>query len=174
MIKHFPILGGKAHVVELSEGAIHPHINPQQTRLWWKYEKDTGGLSFKWCDLPAGNWQIVGRLSGMCECFVCGGDGKETCNNPDHGFLSFIGGVVGANESACPVCGHDENHKVPNGGDCECCDGVGAITVNRFIDACEEYEYDDYPVPPEPLESAILAEIPSIPNVENLLILKRI
>jgi len=29
------------------------------------------------------------------KCPACNGDGKETCNNPDHGFISFIGGELG-------------------------------------------------------------------------------
>jgi hypothetical protein len=58
-------------------------------------------------------------------CPDCGGDGKETCNNPDHGFIGGIGGEI--SRLGCPVCGHDENYKVPNGGDCETCNGTGAI-----------------------------------------------
>ena len=51
-------------------------------------------------------------------CPECGGDGKETCTNPDHGLISALSwhdiGRIG-----CPCCGHDPGHKVPNGGKCE-------------------------------------------------------
>jgi hypothetical protein len=133
--------------VELPEGAIKPHVNHVGATPFIVYHLRSiaDGYHQHNIQLPPGNWQLIGRLSEMCNCFVCGGDGKETCNNPDHGFLGAIGGVVGANESACPVCGHNPNHKVPNGGECECCDGIGFLTVNQFIDACEEYGYDDSP-----------------------------
>lgn len=61
------------------------------------------------------------------ECPACGGGGKETCDNPDHGFISALTwhdkGRLG-----CPCCGHDPNHKVINGGKCETCDGSGVAT----------------------------------------------
>lgn len=56
-------------------------------------------------------------------CEDCGGDGKDTCNNPDHGFIEAMPGEIG--RLGCPVCGHDEDYKVPNGGDCEICNGTG-------------------------------------------------
>lgn len=59
------------------------------------------------------------------ECDACGGDGKETCQNPDHGFISAMPGDIG--RLGCPVCGHDENHKILDGGDCEECDGDGSL-----------------------------------------------
>ena len=59
------------------------------------------------------------------ECYACGGDGKETCDNPDHGFIEFVGGEIG--RLGCPVCGHDPDHKVPNGGPCDICNGTGFI-----------------------------------------------
>ena len=63
------------------------------------------------------------------DCYMCGGDGKETCNNPDHGFMSAVSGET--YRLGCPVCGHDENHKVPNGGVCEVCNGVGKLKVQN-------------------------------------------
>ena len=61
-------------------------------------------------------------------CPECGGDGKETCTNPDHEFINAFSwhdiGRIG-----CPCCGHDENHKVINGGKCEMCNGTGRIIV---------------------------------------------
>jgi len=56
------------------------------------------------------------------ECPDCGGDGKETCNNPDHGFMRDFGDAHG-----CPCCGNDPEHKIPNGGNCERCCGIGEI-----------------------------------------------
>ncbi len=58
-------------------------------------------------------------------CETCGGDGKETCNNPDHGGIES--GLFGRdnNRLGCPVCGHNENHKVSGGGDCFDCEGTG-------------------------------------------------
>jgi hypothetical protein len=61
------------------------------------------------------------------ECETCGGDGKETCNNPDHGFIDGVGGEVA--RLGCPCCGHDPKHKVKNGGDCEDCNGTGRKTI---------------------------------------------
>ncbi len=62
-------------------------------------------------------------------CLDCGGDGKETCHNPDHGFISALSfhdiGRVG-----CPCCGHDPDHKIKNGGECDTCDGKGHTTYD--------------------------------------------
>lgn len=74
-------------------------------------------------------------------CPVCGGDGKETCTNPDHGFIRSLSfhdiGRIG-----CPCCGHDENHKVPNGGNCDCCDGNGAVNEETCELILSEYQID--------------------------------
>lgn len=83
-----------------------------------------------------------GLVEPYYTCFVCGGDGKETCTNPDHGFISALSfhdvGRIG-----CPVCGHDPNHKVKNGGDCECCKGTGKLNSFEFSHEANEYAYDD-------------------------------
>jgi len=66
-------------------------------------------------------------------CPDCGGDGKETCSNPDHGFIYVLGGLESGlpgsdvGRLGCPVCGHDPDHKVPNGGNCETCNGTGRV-----------------------------------------------
>ncbi|WP_418360150.1 hypothetical protein [Sphingobacterium detergens] len=79
-------------------------------------------------------------------CFVCGGDGKETCTNPDHGLLGALGSMgASANESACPVCCHDPNHKIKSGGPCECCSGTGKLTEDEFAIMSNWYAYDDEP-----------------------------
>jgi len=82
-------------------------------------------------------------------CPDCGGDGKETCNNPDHGFLIMIGSVVGANESACPCCGHSEDHKIrkwSNGkyiqSDCYSCSGSGIVDESKCISILEDFNID--------------------------------
>lgn len=60
------------------------------------------------------------------ECSDCFGTGKIICSNPDHGFLSIMS-FRGANESRCPVCGHDEMHRTKD--DCESCIGTGKQKV---------------------------------------------
>ena len=70
----------------------------------------------------------------ICTCPECGGDGKETCNNPDHGFIVAVGGDIG--RLGCPVCGHDPSHKVPKGGVCEVCAGTGHVTLGVVIEYC--------------------------------------
>ncbi len=72
----------------------------------------------------------MGVVDTTCE--YCGGDGIETCNNPDHGFINAVGGEL--QRLGCPVCGHDENHKVrywKDGkyeyGKCDYCFGTGHV-----------------------------------------------
>lgn len=66
--------------------------------------------------------KIVEAVNEICT--MCGGDGKETCDNPDHGFIdALVFSDVG--RLGCPVCGHSGNHKVKNGGPCEDCNGTG-------------------------------------------------
>ncbi len=67
-------------------------------------------------------------------CPACGGDGKETCNNPDHGFIHGALGSTDTGRLGCPVCGHSEDHKVPNGGDCFTCNGSGKVTKKVLLD----------------------------------------
>lgn len=75
---------------------------------------------------------------GECEmselCIHCWGDGIERCDNPDHGLLSALS-FRGANESACPCCGQDEQwrmRKWKNGkyewNECPECNGTGKAT----------------------------------------------
>lgn len=78
----------------------------------------------------------------ICPC--CGGDGKETCTNPDHGFIDFIGGETG--RLGCPVCGHHPEHKVRSGGLCDTCEGSGKVTVAQFNFFCLDTGYDNEPV----------------------------
>ena len=67
-------------------------------------------------------------------CPDCSGDGIATCHNPDHGFLSSF---MGANESACPCCGHDHNYKMK--GKCYTCDGNKIVSYEEG----EQYIYDN-------------------------------
>jgi len=67
-------------------------------------------------------------------CPECNGDGKETCANPDHGFIGAIGGEL--QRLGCPVCGHDENFKIYNKdgtqNKCEVCNGTGKVKMIIF------------------------------------------
>lgn len=85
-------------------------------------------------------------MSALVKCPCCMGDGKETCHNPDHGFIDVMGwndiGRLG-----CPVCGHHPKHKVgshrANGGDpCEECDGKGEVSEEKARAFCNGMEYD--------------------------------
>lgn len=70
------------------------------------------------------SWRI------MVTCYECGGDGRETCTNPDHTRENKNGDMVRVNFNfCCPVCGYSENGKVPNGGTCSVCNGTGAISA---------------------------------------------
>ena len=121
---------------ELSKNGIYFKIEKgDRYYLGWKFE-----FLCKGSDLTE---EIASELvEKQCVCFVCGGDGKETCTNPDHGFISMLSfhdvGRVG-----CPVCGHDPNHKVKNGGSCECCNGLGKLTESQFEEQSYEYGFDD-------------------------------
>ncbi|MBD2803056.1 hypothetical protein ID854_22070 [Xenorhabdus sp. M] len=77
----------------------------------------------------------------MAICPECCGDGKETCNNPDHGFISALS-FHDTGRLGCPGCGHDEFHKVKNGGDCEVCQGSGEVTERLFQAYCKRYDFD--------------------------------
>ena len=74
-------------------------------------------------------------------CFVCGGDGKETCTNPDHGFINALS-FHDVGRLGCPVCGHDPHHKVRRGGDCDCCHGSGKLTEMDFALQAILYDFD--------------------------------
>ena len=65
-------------------------------------------------------------IENICE--ACGGDGIETCDNPDHGFIEAMPGDVG--RLGCPCCGHDEDHKI-KGSKCPECKGTGKIMENQ-------------------------------------------
>lgn len=76
------------------------------------------------------------ELRTMLICKTCGGDGKETCTNPDHNFIESPLGAVGPGDIGrigCPTCGHDPEHKVPNGGACDDCEGTGLIGIDRIV-----------------------------------------
>jgi len=65
-------------------------------------------------------------MSEEIECDECNGTGQEICDNPDHGFIGAVAGETG--RLGCPVCGHDELHRVA-GTTCGKCDGTGTVKV---------------------------------------------
>ena len=73
-------------------------------------------------------------------CPDCGGDGKDTCHNPDHGFYGMIS-FTDEGRIGCPACGHDPNNKVRRKGAycvCETCNGTGICSEdvgNKFLAA---------------------------------------
>lgn len=89
-------------------------------------------------------------MLGEVLCPDCFGDGIETCHNPDHGFLSSVlGAVYGANESACPCCGHSSDHKMK--GKCYTCNGTGQVSkenydkyLDEFVDEDDRYIVDEH------------------------------
>lgn len=64
-MKHFEILGGKAHVVELPEASEFPRI--ENGTLKAERTHNDYSTSLVRLNLPAGNWKIVGRLSEVTE-----------------------------------------------------------------------------------------------------------
>jgi hypothetical protein len=89
---------------------------------------------------------MVELLEGATDieiCPDCSGDGIETCHNPDHGFLSgVLGGVCGANTSACPCCGHSQDHKMR--GKCYTCKGTGQVSKDEFGAYLDEFSPENY------------------------------
>jgi hypothetical protein len=73
-------------------------------------------------------------------CPGCMGDGQETCHNPDHGFIGAMPGEI--NRLGCPCCGHDEQHKVKNGEQCELCGGDGLVVKGIAVEFCADMDYD--------------------------------
>lgn len=74
-------------------------------------------------------------------CPDCFGDGKDTCHNPDHGFIDALS-FHDIGRLGCPVCGHHPKHKVRSGGDCETCAGVGSVTFEAAEAFCTGCDYD--------------------------------
>lgn len=97
-----------------------------------------------WMPLPESPQTDTHQLPATTVCPYCQGDGKETCLNPDHGFIDAMSfheiGRLG-----CMVCGHDERHKVPGGWNCELCHGFGRVSWAVAEKFCIEmnYKFDD-------------------------------
>lgn len=72
-------------------------------------------------------------------CPDCGGDGKETCHNPDHGFIGAMGGEMA--RLGCPCCGHNRDYKMK--GDCETCGGKGDVSWATFIEFVDNNDVGD-------------------------------
>lgn len=140
-----------------------------------------------WFEIPNGS-TLIGTVTASTmdfdagayityNCLACGGDGKETCNNPDHGFISAMGGAPKNNHGSrahdvgrlgCPVCGHDPDFKVyrfnfitgkreqPS---CDECHGAGKMSYEE----CQTYmdnnsRVDEYiETPTEAIRSALAA-----------------
>lgn len=66
----------------------------------------------------------------LVTCPECGGDGVETCNNPDHGFFSWMPGETG--RLGCPGCirGNPKHYGHP----CIQCDGLGLLPITEAAD----------------------------------------
>ena len=84
----------------------------------------------------------------LIKCPDCFGDGIETCHNPDHGFLTGVLSIKGVNESACPCCGHSEDHKMRtwnmktgkyDDNQCDTCSGSGKVTKIQYNAYLSEY-----------------------------------
>lgn len=80
-------------------------------------------------------------ISDLVTCPCCAGDGKETCHNPDHGFISALS-FHDIGRLGCPVCGSHPQHKVRKGGSCEVCDGTGCIEESKARAFCVDMDYD--------------------------------
>lgn len=64
-MKAFEILGGKAYVVELPEGATNHHIHKKKVGSRLRYTLSNGINTS--IELPQGNWRIIGMLSEVTE-----------------------------------------------------------------------------------------------------------
>jgi RecJ-like exonuclease len=84
----------------------------------------------------------VNQILGEDVCPECGGDGVETCTNPDHGFIEGVGGEL--SRLGCPVCGHDPDFKV-QGSTCPACKGTGKVSKLEQ-DEIREAFFKSFPV----------------------------
>ena len=75
-------------------------------------------------------------------CPECGGDGKDTCNNPDHGLIRILS-FTDEGRLGCPCCGHHPQFKMPKGGDCDICEGKGKVTIEKAEAYLKEYDGDE-------------------------------
>lgn len=102
------------------------------------------------------------------KCPSCGGDGIETCHNPDHGFIDALS-FHEVGRLGCPVCGHDPKHKVKykgQYGQCEHCNGIGRVSEGSAIEILDQEGIDncsdDY------INSGgITVLIPEQPNIQS-------
>lgn len=78
--------------------------------------------------------------SRLIRCLDCGGDGIETCRNPDHGFLDAIH-FTDQGRIGCPGCGHDTYFKIRNSA-CPTCDGSKKTSLDAAKKFCAENDID--------------------------------
>lgn len=64
-MKAFEILGGKAYVLELPEGATNPEVHTRSLTFDTPMEVDEWGYDYQSVKLPEGTWQIDGFLSDV-------------------------------------------------------------------------------------------------------------
>lgn len=117
---------------------------------WAAYNDHLRSLtSYPLASIPEG-WKDVDVITEegfeICyKCPSCGGDGKETCNNPDHGFIEAMPGETG--RLGCPVYGHDPKHKINKGKNtCPLCGGHGHVVLALFEDFGKQTGYDEEPI----------------------------
>lgn len=88
-----------------------------------------------WEDYINGNeWCDKCFLDKIYLCPDCGGDGIETCHNPDHSFITALD-FHEVGRLGCPCCGHDTNFKM--NGKCYTCSGIGLVSEedgNTYLD----------------------------------------
>lgn len=146
--------------------------HPDHNRLWKEYEETMYSRvqSLRQIDTSYEDWPGGDLIEGNdfrinYRCPACGGDGKETCSNPDHGFIEEMPGEIG--RLGCPGCGHDPNHKVNRGKNvCPECGGYGEVIPEVFEEYGRENGYDE-----EPIEIAVPVAIPiSTPEGELMTI----
>lgn len=76
----------------------------------------------------------------MYICPACGGDGIETCNNPDHGFIAALD-FHEVGRLGCPCCGHHPEFKMQ--GVCDTCNGSGQVDELTGMEYLEDNNIDN-------------------------------
>ena len=93
----------------------------------WPYDPDFENV---------GKLDFVEVKDAENKCATCGGDGIERCTNPDHGFIYALV-FTDMGRIGCPLCGHDEKHRIPNS-KCPDCGGTGKTPLAGSVEAGPE------------------------------------